>query len=358
MNNTYNTIWNAIGIINGTNEDEVVIIGNHRDAWIMGGATNPNSGSSILIELAKAFGKLSQTGWKPTRTIVLCSWDTEEYALVGSTEWMEEYLPWLKNAAVSYLNIDFAVSGPVPDMSATPDLYNISTSLMKKIVYPYRNETEVKLYDVWKHEGGKPGILGSGSDYTSFLHRGIAAIDIGAGGGPLDPFYPYHSNYDPYHWMSKFGDPSFHTHKVMGQYLTLLVYHIASDPVSPLSPSGYVPELNTYLATLNDTLGSSSFDLDLSPLTSEITTFASAAEKFTALRDDAVAINNSNLLITQNHKALDFSRGCTSQSGLPRRDFYRHTIFAPGRDTGYVPVTFPGITESITIDKDEKLANE
>lgn len=83
MNNTYNTIWNAIGIINGTNEDEVVIIGNHRDAWIMGGATNPNSGSSILIELAKAFGKLSQTGWKPTRTIVLCSWDTEEYALVG-----------------------------------------------------------------------------------------------------------------------------------------------------------------------------------------------------------------------------------------------------------------------------------
>lgn len=205
---------------------------------------------------------------------------------------------------------------------------------------------------------------------------GIAAIDIGAGGGPLDPFYPYHSNYDPYHWMvrrilpttreiladfilqSKFGDPSFHTHKVMGQYLTLLVYHIASDPVSPLSPSGYVPELNTYLATLNDTLGSSSFDLDLSPLTSEITTFASAAEKFTALRDDAVAINNSNLLITQNHKALDFSRGCTSQGGLPTRDFYRHTIFAPGRDTGYVPVTFPGITESITIDKDEKLANE
>lgn len=31
-------IWNSIGIINGTNEDEVVIIGNHRDAWIVGGA--------------------------------------------------------------------------------------------------------------------------------------------------------------------------------------------------------------------------------------------------------------------------------------------------------------------------------
>jgi N-acetylated-alpha-linked acidic dipeptidase len=45
MNDTYGTIWNAIGIINGTNQDEVVIVGNHRDAWIVGGAADPNSGS-------------------------------------------------------------------------------------------------------------------------------------------------------------------------------------------------------------------------------------------------------------------------------------------------------------------------
>lgn len=31
-------IWDAIGIINGTNEDEVVIVGSHRDAWMIGGA--------------------------------------------------------------------------------------------------------------------------------------------------------------------------------------------------------------------------------------------------------------------------------------------------------------------------------
>lgn len=83
MNDTYGTIWDAIGIINGTNEDEVVIIGNHRDAWIIGGAADPNSGSAVLIELAKAFGALAETGWKPLRTIVLCSWDAEEYGLVG-----------------------------------------------------------------------------------------------------------------------------------------------------------------------------------------------------------------------------------------------------------------------------------
>jgi N-acetylated-alpha-linked acidic dipeptidase len=205
MNDTYTSIWDAVGIINGTSPDEVVIVGNHRDAWIVGGAADPNSGSAVLIELAKAFGKLTATGWKPTRTIVLCSWDAEEYGLVGSTEWVEEYIPWIKNAAVSYLNIDVAVSGPIPDFSATPDLHAAAIDIMKKVVYPYRNATGLTLYDVWMHESGEIGVLGSGSDYTSFLHRGVASIDMGAGGGPNDAVYPYHSNYDSYAWMERFG---------------------------------------------------------------------------------------------------------------------------------------------------------
>lgn len=62
-------IWNVIGTINGTNADETVIIGNHRDAWIIGGAADPNSGSAILIEITKSFGELLKTGWKPRRNM-------------------------------------------------------------------------------------------------------------------------------------------------------------------------------------------------------------------------------------------------------------------------------------------------
>jgi N-acetylated-alpha-linked acidic dipeptidase len=356
MNDTYATIWDAVGIINGTNQDEVVIVGNHRDAWIIGGAADPNSGSAVLIELAKAFGKLSATGWKPKRTIVLCSWDAEEYGLVGSTEWMEEYIPWLKNAAVSYLNVDVAVAGPIPDVSATPDLHSISTSLMKKIVYPYRGATDLTLYDVWTHEGGEVGVLGSGSDYTAFLHRGIASIDMGAGGGPNDPVYHYHSNYDSYAWMERFGDPGFHTHKAMGQFLTLLLYHMVNDDVVPLEPKGYVSELAKYFDILNTTISATNYTIDLTPLTSAMSTFSAAATAFESLRSQALATNDMQLLTAQNHKARDFSRGFTSQGGLPTREFYQHTIFAPGRDTGYAPVTFPGITESITFDKNQTLA--
>ncbi|KAF2829960.1 N-acetylated-alpha-linked acidic dipeptidase-like protein 2 [Ophiobolus disseminans] len=358
MNDTYGTIWNVVGIINGTNQDEVVLVGNHRDAWIVGGAADPNSGSAVLIELAKAFGKLTATGWKPTRTIVLCSWDAEEYGLVGSTEWMEEYIPWLKNAAVSYLNIDVAVAGPIPDISATPDLHSISTSLMKKIVYPYRGSNNLTLYDVWVHEGGVPGVLGSGSDYTAFLHRGIASIDMGSGGGPNDPVYHYHSNYDSYAWMERFGDPGFHTHKAMGQYLTLLLYHMVSDPVVPLEPAAYGPELLKYYRALNTTIAATNYTVDLTPLQSAISNFTYAAREFELLRSKAISTNDSALLAVQNHKARDFSRGFTSQGGLPTREFYQHTIFAPGRDTGYAPVTFPGITESITFDRNQTLAQE
>jgi N-acetylated-alpha-linked acidic dipeptidase len=38
MRDEINWIQNAIGIVNGTNEDEVVIVGNHHDSWMIGGA--------------------------------------------------------------------------------------------------------------------------------------------------------------------------------------------------------------------------------------------------------------------------------------------------------------------------------
>jgi len=68
MDNKIAAVWDVIGIINGTT-DEVVVVGNHRDAWVIGGAADPNSGSAVLIELANALGKLIAKGWKPRRTM-------------------------------------------------------------------------------------------------------------------------------------------------------------------------------------------------------------------------------------------------------------------------------------------------
>jgi N-acetylated-alpha-linked acidic dipeptidase len=213
MNDTITPIWNTIGIINGThNPDEVVVIGNHRDAWMIGGAADPNSGSAVMIELARAFGALLETGWKPRRTIVLASWDGEEYGLVGSTEWFEEYVPWISATNVAYINLDTAVSGSNPGISATPDFHKIAIETMKKVVFPYHGLTNVTMYDVWYElSGGQVGVLGSGSDYTGWVHHtGVSSIDMGSDAGPEDPVYHYHSNYDTYHWMSTYAGKVYH----------------------------------------------------------------------------------------------------------------------------------------------------
>jgi N-acetylated-alpha-linked acidic dipeptidase len=104
-------IWNVISRIDGSDEkDRWVIMGNHRDAWTFG-AVDPNSGTTAMLETARGFGQMLKSGWKPRRSIVLCSWDGEEYGLVGSTEWAEEHADELKQKAVAYLNMDSAVSG-------------------------------------------------------------------------------------------------------------------------------------------------------------------------------------------------------------------------------------------------------
>ena len=58
-------------------KDEVVLIGCHRDAWVMG-AADPTSGTVSLREIVRGFGYLLRNGWKPLRTVLFVSWDAEE----------------------------------------------------------------------------------------------------------------------------------------------------------------------------------------------------------------------------------------------------------------------------------------
>lgn len=344
MEDVITPIWNVIGIINGTSEDEVLIVGNHRDAWMIGGAADPNSGTACLVELSKAFGALLETGWQPKRTIVLASWDAEEYGLVGSTEWVEEFVPWIKTSNVAYINVDTAVSGAVPYFAATPDMHGVAIELMKKIEYPYHGIPNITMYDVWIETPGA-GILGSGSDYTAFLHNnGISSIDIAAGAGPDDPVYPYHSMYDSYHWMSTFADPGFIYHKAMGQYIALLVYRMASDDILPLQTANYGVEMTLYLEELQAIIEDTETDIDLSELVSAIEVFNVSASALTELSTGEKDQSTVDLI---NTKLRDYQRGFVSQGGMPRREYFRHVVFAPGLDTGYAAVTWPGITEAV-----------
>ncbi|KAI8184528.1 putative glutamate carboxypeptidase [Colletotrichum sp. SAR 10_86] len=357
MNQTVAPTWDVIGVINGTKEDEVLIIGNHRDAWVIGGAADPNSGSAVLIELAKAFGKLVDNGWKPRRTIILGSWDAEEFGLQGSTEWVETHLPWLVTNAVAYLNLDVAVSGPRTALSGSGEIQTLAIDMMKKVLFPEDWDVGPTLYDMWFNttEGEIPP-LGSGSDYAAFYHNGISAIDIGSDGGKTDPVYHYHGHYDSYAWMAKFGDPGFKIHRVMGQWLTLIAYHIADDAIIPWDLPNAGRVLRTYYEDLNEIIAETypDLDLDLSPIDDAIVEFETAAERIATVAKQALAFNDTVLIDVVNSKYRDFSRGFASAGGLPGRSTFHNVVSAPGLDNGYGADVFPAVQDSLSSDNEEQ----
>jgi N-acetylated-alpha-linked acidic dipeptidase len=119
---------------------------------------------------------------------IFASWDAEEYGLVGSVEWVEDHINELVENAVAYLNCDVGVSGPRLDLSSSPELHTIATELLKKVVSPSGGAFNESLYSAWQRDsGGEVGVLGSGSDYTGFVHSGISSLDVGSGNGRNDP---------------------------------------------------------------------------------------------------------------------------------------------------------------------------
>ncbi|KAJ2899501.1 Vacuolar protein sorting-associated protein 70, partial [Coemansia aciculifera] len=255
-------IQNVIGRIPGSEEpDRAVIIGNHRDAWCAG-ATDPSSGSAVLLELARSFGELMKLGWRPRRTIIFASWDAEEYSLVGSTEWVEDNIDWIRADVVAYVNVDAAVMGSEFGASASPMLKDLLFSVTKQVGFPGTNET---VYDAWlrqsesdvpidgvnstKHRAPVVDSLGSGSDYTPFMaHAGISSVNVGFGGG----LGAYHSNYDSLQRMLTFIDPGFELHRAMTRICGLIVIHLADDAVLKLSAVSYAQSLRGYIRELEN----------------------------------------------------------------------------------------------------------
>ena len=77
-----------------------------------------------MLELSRALGEIKKNGMRPRRTLVVCSWDGEEYALTGSTEWGEQFGDELRKNLVAYINVDSSTSGPANRTgNAVPDFH-------------------------------------------------------------------------------------------------------------------------------------------------------------------------------------------------------------------------------------------
>ena len=94
-------IYNVLGRISGVEQPEKsIMIGNHRDAWCLG-ASDPGSGTAVMLEVVRVMGEMVKKGWRPLRTIDFASW-----YINPSCERIGKTLIWLAGTAKNTISSD------------------------------------------------------------------------------------------------------------------------------------------------------------------------------------------------------------------------------------------------------------
>lgn len=371
--------------------DQWVIRGNHHDAWV-NGASDPVSGVVAMMEEARAVGELAKSGFKPKRTIIYCAWDAEEPGLIGSTEWVEAHQEELREKAVAYINSDGNSRGFLY-AGGSHTLEGLVTEIARDVRDP---QTDISVFERSKSRQAVSAsdtkarteilnrkyfvldALGSGSDYSPFIqHLGIPSLNLGyggeAGGGE------YHTIYDSYDHYIRFKDPKFKYGVALARTAGRATLRLANADRIPLDFRSFHRTVKKYLTEVtalldkmrqeteiqNQMISEGRFDhaadpdktyqapkkndpvpyLDFSALQNALASLENASKAFAdssenkQLNDDHARVFNK--LVYQCEQSL------LIEGGLPRRPWYRHTIYAPGYYTGYGVKTLPGVREAI-----------
>jgi N-acetylated-alpha-linked acidic dipeptidase len=365
MDNSVRTITDVIGYIKGSEDpEEIVLVGNHRDAWVFGGF-DPSSGTACLMDLARAFGEAKKAGFRPRRSIYFASWDAEEFTLTGSTEWGEENRDLLAKNLVAYLNVDSSAAGQNFSVSAVPCLSRVILDALREVPDPATGKT---VYERWKtgpkERGtiataagtGRINAIGSGTDHTVFLNHICApALDMSFAGD----YGVYHSMYDDFYWMSHFGDPGMHYTRALAMIWARMALDLASSRLIPLDYESYAVELKGYLdewAKQFDPSKKKSAKLvglveEMRQIAAGITPVlfdAGAAlrkpETAGAARDVPGAEISAEKRGEANRLLMEIERDFALPDGIPNRNWFKHLVF--GTRSTYAALLLPELTEA------------
>ncbi len=387
-------LYDVIATLHGTEEpDRWIVRGNHHDAWVFG-ATDPIAGHVALLAEAKAIGALAKQGFKPRRTLVYASWDGEEPGLVGSTEWVETHAAQLKAKAALYVNSDtngrgiLAVEGShalqrfVNQVARDVRDPETGASVLARALAAHRVNAFESGLAVDPGDELSLGALGSGSDFTPFLqHLGVSSLDV-TFGGEAD-YGVYHSAYDSFDHYRRFVDPTFDYGVALAQVVGRLVLRAAQGDLLPgresdfaASVAGYAEQLHKLVDDLRAKPGERARLLDAGasalaadperprappPRESPVPhlNFAELDNAIERLKAAAQAFDQEYARVAQDPAAAGgecarmnaalatAESALTDAAGLPGREWYKHMIYAPGRNTGYGVKTLPGIREAV-----------
>ncbi len=353
-------IVNVIGYLWGSEaRDKIIMAGGHRDAWTFGGR-DPISGAVSLLESARALAQLARDGHRPRRTIAIASWDAEEYGLIGSTEYAEEFAEQLRQQLILYLNRESYTAGDF-EAGGSHALEPFINEVTRAVPAPEGLGT---IWNFWKARTADRRIvrtdageriritaLGSGSDYTAFLdHLGIPSVNLGFDSGNGI----YHSRYDTHWFFITYGDPGFRYGERLADLVARFLLRLANADILPFDYAITAETIQHYLDELEDLQTRHlKTPVDLSSVRRAARVLEATAVAFRAERDRILQLPAARLaahrgtLAIINEHLQRAEQGFLHPEGLPGRPWFRHTLYAPGLYTGYGVKTLPGIREAI-----------
>ncbi|XP_034026864.1 aminopeptidase NAALADL1 [Thalassophryne amazonica] len=361
----YKTVTNSsnvMGVIRGSVEpDRYVIYGNHRDSWVHG-ATDPSSGTSVMLEITRVLGRMVKQGkWRPRRSIIFGSWGAEEFGLIGSAEYTEQYYAKLSERTVAYINVDISVfANATLRASGMPSVQNVIFTAAKQVPAPGLNSMSV--YDNWiKHSnrtspthGTIPNVgylTGAGSDYAAFVHYlGITAMDIAYTYDRTKTkarIYPaYHTAFDTFDYCSQFIDPGFLSHQAVARTAGNVLIRLADSLVLPLNFSDYAESLESYLKTALDLYQNqlNAQNISMEPLKHAVAHFRSAAAHLDEVIHGSDLTNETPLKVRRiNDQLMLLDRAFLDPLAFPDKYGFRHVIWA---SSSAGKSTFPGLADA------------
>jgi hypothetical protein len=165
-------VRNVIGVIEGKNPEQIIVLGAHYDhmgmhkGYIWNGADDNASGTVGVMTIAKA---IMDTGIQPEKTIIIALWTAEEEGLLGSRYYVDN-LPYpVKNLRLNanfdmisrYISDDERNKVILTYSSSCPEFKEMTEQNLKK----FKIELKVDYQPSDKPAGG--------SDHSTFVAVGI-----------------------------------------------------------------------------------------------------------------------------------------------------------------------------------------
>ena len=391
------TAYNPVGRMKGSvYPDEWIMRGNHHDGWGHG-ASDPISGMVSLMEEARAIGELTKTGWRPKRTLIYAGWDAEEPGLLGSTEWVEYNLNDIREKMVVYINTDGTGVGYL-SMGGSHSLEKFVNEVIRDVDDPVhdvsldkrlRSRMKVREFNSGTFGEGRESerqdlrmyAMGAGSDYTAFLHHaGVPALNMAFGGESGGG--SYHSLYDTYEHYKRFSDGKFIYGTTLSKVNGRLVLRLSEADILPFRFVNMVDNIGKFVEqnkklsedirkstkSLNDLLDNNDFaissnpkktylppkrlrqvpEFDFKPLDAALARLSTSAWKY----EEALLKFQKGSLSPERKSKINallrsVDQAFINSKGLPRRDWFKNMMYAPGYYTGYGVKTLPGIREGL-----------